>query len=126
VLIRKRKHSFSLYPIPSKLTLTVLFTKYILSFSKYIRSSTQRPNFSDPPFNITRISTCLEDHRSQARSVSIVSDYGLEDRAIEVRFPAEARGFSSTSVSTPALGPTQPPVQWVPGPYPRGQSAAGA
>jgi hypothetical protein len=37
-----------------------------------------------------------------------VSDYGLDDRAIGVRFPAGA------SVSRPALGPTQPPVQWVP------------
>jgi hypothetical protein len=28
-------------------------------------------------------------------SVSVVSDYGLDDRAIEVRSPAEAKGFSS-------------------------------
>jgi hypothetical protein len=26
-------------------------------------------------------------------SVSIVSGYGLDDRAMEVRFPAEAKGF---------------------------------
>jgi hypothetical protein len=26
-------------------------------------------------------------------SVSIVSGYGLDDRAIEVRYPAEAKGF---------------------------------
>jgi hypothetical protein len=32
---------------------------------------------------------------SQCSSVSIVSGYGLEDRALEVRSPAEARGFSS-------------------------------
>jgi hypothetical protein len=44
-----------------------------------------------------------------------VSDYGLDDRAIGVRFPAEQRIFPLTSVSRPALGPTQPPVQWVPG-----------
>jgi hypothetical protein len=49
-------------------------------------------------------------------SVSIVSGYGLEDRAIEVRSPAEAKDFFPlTSVSRPALGPTQSPVQWVPG-----------
>jgi hypothetical protein len=29
-------------------------------------------------------------------SVSIVSDYGLDDRVIEVRSPAEAEDFSST------------------------------
>jgi hypothetical protein len=30
---------------------------------------------------------------SRGSSVSIVSGYGLDDRAIEVRFPAEAKGF---------------------------------
>jgi hypothetical protein len=38
----------------------------------------------------------------------------MNDRAIEVRSLAEAREFSLSSVSKPALGPTQPPVQWVP------------
>jgi hypothetical protein len=52
---------------------------------------------------------------SRGSSVSIVSGYGLDDRAIEVRSPAGARISSLTSVSRPALGPTQPPVQWVPG-----------
>jgi hypothetical protein len=47
-------------------------------------------------------------------SVSIVSGYGLDDRAIEVRSPAEAKGFFSIAcVSRPALESTQPPVQWV-------------
>jgi hypothetical protein len=38
-------------------------------------------------------------------SGSIVSGYGLDDRVIEIL----------ASVSRPALGPTQSPVQWVPG-----------
>jgi hypothetical protein len=47
-------------------------------------------------------------------SVSIVSGYGLDDRAIKVRSPAEAKGyFPLASVYKPALRPTQPPVQWV-------------
>jgi hypothetical protein len=53
--------------------------------------------------------------RSWVSSVSIVSDYGLDDRAIGVRTPVGVKDYSSIRfVSTPALGPTQSPVQWVP------------
>jgi hypothetical protein len=34
-------------------------------------------------------------HTEPGSSVSIVSDYGLDDLAIQVRSPAEAKGFSS-------------------------------
>jgi hypothetical protein len=52
---------------------------------------------------------------SLGNSDSIVSGYGLDDRAIEVRSPAEAkRIFPLASLCRPDLGPTQPPVQWVP------------
>jgi hypothetical protein len=40
-------------------------------------------------------------------------NYGLDDRAIEVRSPAGKRIFPLASVSRLTLGPTQPPVQWV-------------
>jgi hypothetical protein len=46
-------------------------------------------------------------------SVRIVSGYGLDDRAIQVRSPPGKRIFPLASVSRPALGPIQPPVQWV-------------
>jgi hypothetical protein len=47
-------------------------------------------------------------------SVSIVSDYRLDDWVIEAGSPAEEnRIFPLASVSRPALGPNQPPVQWV-------------
>jgi hypothetical protein len=52
---------------------------------------------------------------SRDSSDSIVSDYGLDDRAIGVRSQAGAKIFSLASVSRPALGSTQPPAQWVPG-----------
>jgi hypothetical protein len=42
-----------------------------------------------------------------------VTHYGLDDQAIEVRSPAEAKIFPLSSVSRQALGSTQPPVQWV-------------
>jgi hypothetical protein len=58
---------------------------------------------------------CTNVYGSQSSSISIVSDYGLDDQAIEVRSQAEARDFFLTSVSRPALGPTQPPLHWVPG-----------
>jgi hypothetical protein len=38
----------------------------------------------------------------------------------------DQRIFPLASVSRPAVGPTQPPVQWVPGVLSSGQSAAGA
>jgi hypothetical protein len=45
-------------------------------------------------------------------SVGIALGYGLEDRGSRVRFPARAGNFSLLRT---ALGPTQPPIQWVPG-----------
>ena len=40
-------------------------------------------------------------------SVGIATRYGLDGPGIELRWGARFSG--------PALGPTQPPVQWVPG-----------
>jgi hypothetical protein len=54
--------------------------------------------------------------RSRVISISTVSDYGLYDRASEVRSSAGSgkRIFPLAPVSRSALGSTQPPVQWVP------------
>jgi hypothetical protein len=43
--------------------------------------------------------------------VSIATDYGLVDRGVGVLFPVGS-GILSTS-SRPALGSTQPPMEWV-------------
>jgi hypothetical protein len=45
-------------------------------------------------------------------SVSIVSDCRLDDRG---SIPVEAKDFSLTPVSRPALRPAQSPIQWVTG-----------
>jgi hypothetical protein len=47
--------------------------------------------------------------RSRCTSVSTVSDW-----TIGVRSRQRQRIFPLASMSRPALGPTQPPVQWVP------------
>ena len=44
----------------------------------------------------------------QDSSVGIVTLYGLNDPGIESR-----RGRDFPRLSKPALGPTQPPIQWV-------------
>jgi hypothetical protein len=48
-------------------------------------------------------------------SVSIVSDYGAGRPFDRGTIPGRGKGFFLCPVSRPALGPTQPPVQWVPG-----------
>jgi hypothetical protein len=53
-------------------------------------------------------------------SVGIATRYGLDGPEIESRW-----GRDFPQPSRPALGPTQPPVQWVPGLFP-GSKAAGA
>jgi hypothetical protein len=53
-------------------------------------------------------------------SVGIATRYGLDGLGIESRW-----GRDFPQPSRPALGPTQPPVQWVPCLFPRGKTGRG-
>jgi hypothetical protein len=44
-------------------------------------------------------------------AVGITTGYGLDDRGVGVRVPVGSRIFSTSS--RPALGSTQPSIQWV-------------
>jgi hypothetical protein len=72
----------------------------------------QTTNFATLTKNITSVRSFS---RIRGSSVNIVSGYGLDNRAIHVRSPADAKDFPLTSESRAALGPTQPPVKCVPG-----------
>jgi hypothetical protein len=64
--------------------------------------------------------------RSQGSSVSTVSGYGLDDRAIEVQSPAEARDFSSNlCVQTGSGAHPASCTMGTAGPFPRGKAQLG-
>jgi hypothetical protein len=54
----------------------------------------------------------LERRWSRDSSFGIATGYVLDDRGVGVRVPVGSRIFSMSSRS--AVGPTQPPIQWVP------------
>jgi hypothetical protein len=69
----------------------------------------------------------LSTKREPGSSVSIVSDYGLEDRALEGRSPAGDKDFSSSlCVLTGSEAHPASCTMGTGGPSPGGKSAAGA
>jgi hypothetical protein len=56
--------------------------------------------------------------RSQDSVVGIATGYGLDDRGVGVPSPGRVKkNFLFSTLSMPALGSTQPPIQWVPGDF---------
>jgi hypothetical protein len=51
--------------------------------------------------------------------VGIATDYGLDCRGAGVRVPVRAKYFSLSTSSIPALGLTQPLIQWITDAFPR-------
>jgi hypothetical protein len=60
-------------------------------------------------FNILRYS------KSRDSSVGIATGYGLDDRGVGILSPGRGKNFLFSTLSRLALGPTQSPIQWVPG-----------
>jgi hypothetical protein len=69
--------------------------------------------------------TSKYDFRSRDSSGSIVSDYGLDDRAIGVRFPAEAKHFSSILCPDRLCGPPSLLYNGYRGSFPGGKARPG-
>jgi hypothetical protein len=80
----------------------------ILDWIKVAQDTVSFQNFSPPSTNIV----------GRDSSVGIATRYGLHGSGIESRW---RRDFPHPS--RPALGPTQPPIQWVPGLFPAGKAA---
>jgi hypothetical protein len=47
--------------------------------------------------------------------VGIATGYGLDDREVGVKSPGRVKNFLFSTSSKPAVGSTQPPIQWVTG-----------
>jgi hypothetical protein len=89
-------------------TVTDFFLLYVLDFPVLLKESTSRK-------------------WSRVSSGSIVSDYGLDGRAIGVRFPVGAKDFScSLCVQTDSGAHPASYPMGTGGPFPGGKSAAGA
>jgi hypothetical protein len=64
---------------------------------------------------ITIIYLYISYTKSRGSSVGIALGYGLDDRDSRIRFPAGLGIFLFTTAFRTVLGPTQPPIQGVPG-----------
>ena len=70
------------------------------------------------PVGTSTLTPEIPDHMDPKSSVGIATRYGLDSPGIESRW---RRDFPH--LSRPAPETTQPPVQWVAGPFPRGKEA---
>jgi hypothetical protein len=79
------------------------------------REATQRVMAAKHTTLTHKIEIQLHLVKSRDNSVGTALGYGLDDRGSTVRSPAGLGIFPFTTVSRTDLGPTQFPIQWVPG-----------
>jgi hypothetical protein len=73
------------------------------------------PEDSPRHVNVNQHSEGIFYKYCRGSSGSLVSDYGLDDRRSRFDPRQGQRIFLLAPASRPALGSTQPPIQWVPG-----------
>jgi hypothetical protein len=66
-------------------------------------------------FRMREIVCILPLNKSRVSAVGIVAGYGLDDSGVRSSSPCRVKKSPFSTSSRPALGPTQPPVQWVSG-----------
>jgi hypothetical protein len=87
----------------------------LISKNKHMQNELQNQyNFPNVKHHSTGKSLVLPHVKTRDSSVGTVLGYGLDDQGSTVRFQAGLGIFLFTASRT-ALGPNQPPIQWVPG-----------
>jgi hypothetical protein len=79
--------------------------------------------YNDVPMNLKQwlyyVAVCVvmftRPNLSRDSAVSVVTGYWLDDKRGRSLSPGRVKNVLFSTSSRPILGPTQPPIQWVPG-----------